>query len=112
MDGTLCERCTALVPHAALSCPSCGAAAANGQATEVRTAVWLLMGLTLGGCGNKAVALYGAEYVDDTALTDGDGDGFSPADGDCDDDNPDIHPDATETPGDGVDSNCNDEDDT
>ena len=31
--------------------------------------------------------------------------------GDCDDENTAIHPDAEETPGDGVDSNCNDLDD-
>ena len=56
-------------------------------------------------------ALYGAEMMD-TAYWDDDGDGFSIEDGDCDDSNPDIHPDATETPSDGVDSNCNGEDDT
>ncbi len=37
---------------------------------------------------------------------DADNDGFSPCDGDCDDDDDDVHPDAVETPGDGVDSNC------
>ena len=38
-----------------------------------------------------------------TALTDDDGDGWAVEDGDCDDSNPDIHPDAVEY--------CNGEDD-
>ena len=41
-----------------------------------------------------------------------DGDGYTPEDGDCDDDNADVNPGAEETPGDGVDSNCDGEDDT
>ena len=44
--------------------------------------------------------------------TDEDGDGWTPDMGDCDDNNPDIHPDATETPNDGIDSNCNGDDNT
>ena len=50
--------------------------------------------------------------VPDSGFWDNDGDGYSPEDGDCDDDNPDINPDAREIAGDGVDSNCNGEDDT
>ena len=42
--------------------------------------------------------------------TDEDGDGWSPDMGDCDDNNPNIHPDAPETPNDGIDSNCNGDD--
>ena len=77
-------------------------------------AIAALLGLT--ACGDKSSdpdvsALYGAEMVD-TAYMDFDGDGYSPDDGDCDDGNADVHPDAEETPGDGVDSNCDGEDDT
>ena len=72
-----------------------------------------LLGLT--ACDAKPSdtvrALYGADIVD-TAYMDFDGDGYSPADGDCDDDNADVNPGADETPGDGVDSNCDGEDDT
>jgi RHS repeat-associated protein/uncharacterized repeat protein (TIGR01451 family) len=38
---------------------------------------------------------------------DADGDGVSGNQGDCDDTNPSIRPDAVDTPGDGIDQNCN-----
>ncbi|MBT6069078.1 hypothetical protein HOG48_04955, partial [Candidatus Peregrinibacteria bacterium] len=44
---------------------------------------------------------------DDTTQTgDLDGDGFTEEDGDCDDGNPDVHPGAEDTEGDGIDQNC------
>ena len=45
------------------------------------------------------------EIVDQGAV-DADGDGYSVADGDCDDNDSSIHPSATDIPGDGVDQNC------
>ncbi len=42
---------------------------------------------------------------------DGDSDGFTPNEGDCNDDDPAINPSQEETDGDGVDSNCDGEDD-
>ena len=38
--------------------------------------------------------------------TDEDGDGFTPNEGDCNDDDPDVHPDAHDPAGDGKDANC------
>ena len=43
---------------------------------------------------------------DDTTEVDGDGDGFTVADGDCDDGDPGVYPDAPELP-DGIDQDCN-----
>ena len=44
---------------------------------------------------------------DDTATGDDmDGDGYSPDQGDCDDENPDVNPGADEVPYDGVDNDC------
>jgi hypothetical protein len=43
---------------------------------------------------------------DPSSEVDCDDDGFAPADGDCDDFDPDVNPDADEVCGDGVDNNC------
>jgi len=105
---TPCIRCAAPVPENSLGCPNCGAAV---EQTEVRDAAMVLMGLSLAGCSLFSNDLYGI-VISDTAYIDNDGDGYAEEDGDCDDDDPDIHPDAEETAGDGIDSNCDGEDDT
>lgn len=106
---TPCPRCGCHLRADSPGCPHCGQPAPSPSAH--RAAVTLLA-LTLAGCnGDKDdtdppdQALYG-----DVAM-DIDGDGYDES-VDCDETNIDIHPDATETPGDGVDSNCNGEDDT
>ncbi|MCA9493151.1 MAG: putative metal-binding motif-containing protein, partial [Myxococcales bacterium] len=50
--------------------------------------------------------------TDNGTATDGDADddGYSLADGDCDDGDPNIHPDANDVFGDGIDQNCDDAD--
>jgi len=109
-----CSRCGTLTRGGSL-CPHCG----NSVASSSLTAAALVLGLTMAGCsGSKesggqetmtATAMYGV------SVTDVDGDGYPPVDAggnDCDDNNKDIHPDATEKVGDGVDSNCDGSDDT
>ena len=133
-----CGRCGALLTPSPGACPSCGALSTTSKLTRGAAAV--LMGLSLVGAdepdkSNQLQAAYGVPPMDligpgdvlapppevtppeelvvkPPPELDGDGDGLLLSQGDCDDSNADIHPEATETPGDGVDSNCNAEDDT
>ena len=106
-----CARCGAHVFGDTSTCPSCGAAPSPTRFTAAAA----LMGLALVACGDKeggdssVVALYG---VPDTGYVDNDGDGVTVRDGDCADDDAAINPNATETAGDGIDSNCDGDDNT
>ena len=51
-------------------------------------------------------ANYALRFDPPATCVDGDGDGWTDCDGDCDDANVDIHPGAAETCDDGIDSNC------
>lgn len=113
---TSCAECACFVRADATTCPHCGASMRSTGSLST-TAAALMVGLAATGCisggpggDGDAVALYGV--ADTSAFVDEDSDGFSVADGDCDDADDTIHPDAEETAGDGIDSNCNDDDDS
>ena len=107
-----CPACGTLV--VGVTCPSCAAGRRPARGALATTA---LLGLTLGanlGCGEAEYGVVVTGPEDDTAADcldcDADADGVSKREGDCDDDDASIYPE--ETPGDGVDSNCDGEDDT
>ena len=119
MSLLVCNRCNQHFLKTESTCPRCSRATKRSSTTN---SLLLLLGLSVTACndtkdtGDDAVdtaieaepemaALYGVEEV-----IDNDGDGYN-EDEDCNDDDPNINPDAEETPGDGVDSNCNDDDD-
>ena len=54
----------------------------------------------------------GFTFTDTSSTTDEDRDGYSPRQGDCDDNDANLNPGEAETVNDGVDSNCDGEDDT
>ncbi len=102
-------------------CPHCSISRKTSMGG--RTAMALLLGLSLSACGDKSgdtgtepasepTAEPGAEMAYGVPMVDEDGDGYYADEDDCDDSNADIHPGAEETPGDGIDSNCDGEDDT
>ena len=104
-----CASCGSHHRRVDSACPHCGARISAPSAGRPSAAAALLaLGLT--ACpsmdiGDEPQALYGVVVADE------DGDGYD-AERDCDDTNSDIHPEADETPGDGVDSNCDGADDT
>lgn len=60
-----------------------------------------------GGRGAVPASAEAAAFGDDLPDADEDGDGWTGGDGDCDDANPGVHPDAEEACEGGVDEDCN-----
>ena len=116
-----CAKCN---QHHLLSdktCPHCNTVLPTVRSSSIA----LLLGLTLGACGGVDKDTAG-DTAGDTAVVvepdmatlygveesiDEDGDGFFDYE-DCNDQDSNVYPGAPETAGDGVDSNCNGEDDT
>jgi hypothetical protein len=97
-------------------CPNCGELNPSHSGKIQRTAGAALLGLALTaavpGCdGPDSVTDDMPQPEYGIAFIDNDNDGWEEGE-DCDDNNEDIHPEAEETPGDGVDSNCDGNDDT
>lgn len=109
-----CPECSRHARVTDDGCPHCGASLRGGR----RTSALVALGLTaLIGC--TATPKYGTTdtlTVPTDVECDVDADGFESealcAGEDCDDEDEEIHPEAIEVPGDGVDSNCDGEDDT
>ncbi len=117
----VCSSCGQYVRSADVSCPFCDARlahAAPGMRLPSASSVALGLSLVALNACFVGVAKYGVAPMDDTVDMgggDADEDGYVSEDqggDDCNDDDPAVHPDADETPGDAVDSNCDGEDDT
>lgn len=106
-----CSVCETFLP-AGVRCFSCGL----GSSGAARVLGLALMSAGLAACQS----MYGIAVVKptldsfdsgDTALRDRDEDGFA-SDVDCNDHDPQVFPGAPDTPGDGLDTNCDGFDDT
>ena len=91
---------TRLLLSAVLALSACGDKETEGSTTTAQ-----------GDSGQDATGSVGSDSsgTDDTgpsASTDRDGDGYRPADGDCDDTDPAVNPGATEVDWDGLDNDC------
>lgn len=110
MNLESCAACGTLNRPRSCACVACGAKlhACAGPAAA-------LLGLALAGCvGLKddiAQPAYGVPISDvPDSADDADGDGFSVAQGDCNDDDPAVFPGAEDPAGDGIDTDCDNED--
>ncbi|MBK9367986.1 MAG: putative metal-binding motif-containing protein [Deltaproteobacteria bacterium] len=106
-----CARCGVHVLATSCACPSCGTKLRDCSGALTTTAAALAMGLSLVACGDKDIQpAYGVP--ESSVFIDEDGDGYNGEGEDCDDGDAAVNPGATETPDDGIDSNCDGEDNT
>lgn len=105
-----CPRCGRHTRSEGAHCDHCAAPLTPGPGAAAG-ATALLLALGLGGCDDGFTAQPPYGLPDTATAPDQDGDGYTTAD-DCDDDDATVNPGATETPRDGVDSNCDGGDDT
>ena len=112
MDIKICNACGEVHYKSDQQCPHCNIKIR--KTTRPSSAAAILLGLSFTAC-DKITAdpqpLYGVAFDTSDTFIDEDGDGYDQEE-DCDDTNPNIHPNAEETPEDGMDSNCNNDDDT
>ena len=112
MDMMICNHCGEVHYKGEKICPHCNSSVI--QRRSPTSTIAILLGLGLVGCDNiksDPQPLYGVALDSSDIFIDEDGDGYM-QDEDCDDQDANIHPEADETPEDGIDSNCNNEDDT
>lgn len=115
----VCASCSSFVPPASRACPACGTAVTPALRViggAVTLAGSSLFAMTLSACYGVAVDrpfpdagpqrdASGATMTCDDPSSDLDGDGYC-GDLDCDEADASINDGATDTPGDGIDSNC------
>lgn len=110
-----CQSCSGFVPPGAALCPCCGESVAP-KAAPISRVTPLRAALGLAATGLMAVSLmacYGLPMCDSNDKVDNDKDNYFKDvascyvdEPDCDDTNPNIHPGADDTAGDGIDQNC------
>ncbi|MBK7760192.1 MAG: putative metal-binding motif-containing protein [Deltaproteobacteria bacterium] len=96
-----CAACGQLNVESNTRCAFCGGAVRRGGLGP--TALFMGLALSASACAQD---LYGIAYTDE------DGDGYAAEADDCDDTDASVNPGAIDTVDDGVDSNCDGDDNT
>jgi hypothetical protein len=107
-----CSSCAGFVPHAANVCPHCGSAVATNKKAKAQGKPGLLGAVATAAVGGlmsiTLMACYGVGYTCESSDVDGDGYDANGECGpaDCNDADANIHPEADDPVGDGIDQNC------